>query len=333
MRATFSRVRSASRAGASSIWVKLYPGAFSQVVEGLDSILRMPYGCFEQTSSTTYPNVLVLDYLKTTNQAAPEAQLKAEEYINLGYQRLTTFEVAGGGFSLFDGESGINPAAIGDREGTITIDGTKHPFGPRREFVLYKGEKGWRLPESTEFLLGARPALPGLSGDPLRKGYPREVHVFIFVAVPEIPQNHRLVRVLGVNLVAYVQYKRVSLVQIGGLRDVGDLSLQLPDALIHVGQALDVPPLFVKAGAQVVAQLERRLFVRHRRSLYTAAVSSWPRAHPPAAGEPLGAAHSDRLIRESVWLSKLPQSKNTGASFPRSSWSTGCWSHRSPCWP
>src|SRR5205807_36188 len=46
--------------GGSSLYVKLYPGTFSQVVEGLDGILRMPGGCFEQTSSTTYPNILVL---------------------------------------------------------------------------------------------------------------------------------------------------------------------------------------------------------------------------------------------------------------------------------
>jgi uncharacterized protein YfaS (alpha-2-macroglobulin family) len=87
--------------GTQHLAVKIYPGVVSQVVEGLDSILRMPYGCFEQTSSTTYPNVLVLDYLQTTQQASPETQFKAEEYINLGYQRLTTFEVSGGGFSLF----------------------------------------------------------------------------------------------------------------------------------------------------------------------------------------------------------------------------------------
>ncbi len=87
--------------GTQKLLVKIYPGLLSQVVEGLDSILRMPNGCFEQTSSTTYPNVLVLDYLRATNQVAPEAEMKAEEYINLGYQRLTTFEVAGGGFSLF----------------------------------------------------------------------------------------------------------------------------------------------------------------------------------------------------------------------------------------
>jgi uncharacterized protein YfaS (alpha-2-macroglobulin family) len=87
--------------GTQKLLVKIYPGVVSQVVEGLDSILRMPFGCFEQTSSTTYPNVLVLDYLETSGQASPEVQFKAEEYINLGYQRLTTFEVAGGGFSLF----------------------------------------------------------------------------------------------------------------------------------------------------------------------------------------------------------------------------------------
>ncbi len=94
-------IPSAAIPGTAHILVKVYPGILSQVVEGLDALLRMPFGCFEQTSSTTYPNVLVLDYLKSTGQAAPEVQMKAEQYINLGYQRLTTFEVAGGGFSLF----------------------------------------------------------------------------------------------------------------------------------------------------------------------------------------------------------------------------------------
>ncbi len=87
--------------GTQELTVKIYPGVVSQVVEGLDSILRMPNGCFEQTSSSTYPNVLVLDYLQSSGQIAPEVQFKAEDYINLGYQRLATFEVGGGGFSLF----------------------------------------------------------------------------------------------------------------------------------------------------------------------------------------------------------------------------------------
>lgn len=87
--------------GASKILVTLYPGLFSQVVEGLDKILRMPSGCFEQTSATTYPNILVLDYLRRMEKITPEMEMTAETYINNGYQRLLTFEVSGGGFSWF----------------------------------------------------------------------------------------------------------------------------------------------------------------------------------------------------------------------------------------
>ncbi len=86
---------------ASKIFVKVYPGVLSQVVEGLDSILRMPGGCFEQTSSSTYPNILVLDYMKTTGKITPEIQMKAEGFINAGYQRLLSFECDGGGFEWF----------------------------------------------------------------------------------------------------------------------------------------------------------------------------------------------------------------------------------------
>jgi len=38
----------------------------------------------------------------------PEIQLESEQYIAQGYQRLLTFEVAGGGFSLF-GEAPAQP--------------------------------------------------------------------------------------------------------------------------------------------------------------------------------------------------------------------------------
>jgi len=86
---------------AASVLVRLYPGPLSQVIEGMDSILRMPYGCFEQTSSSTYPNVLALDYMKRTKKLTPEIHAKAEGFIANGYQRLLTFEVPDGGFSWF----------------------------------------------------------------------------------------------------------------------------------------------------------------------------------------------------------------------------------------
>jgi hypothetical protein len=87
--------------GAEKLYVRLYPGPLSQVVEGMDGILRMPFGCFEQTSSITYPNVLALDYMKRSNRLTPEIRARAEGFISTGYQRLLTFEVPGGGFSWF----------------------------------------------------------------------------------------------------------------------------------------------------------------------------------------------------------------------------------------
>jgi len=87
--------------GSVKAIVKVYPSSFSQLVEGLDGIFRRPYGCFEQTSSTTYPNVLALDYLRRTGKSVPAVEAKARQYIHLGYQRLLGFEVIGGGFDWF----------------------------------------------------------------------------------------------------------------------------------------------------------------------------------------------------------------------------------------
>ncbi len=61
-------------------------------------MLRMPGGCIEQTSSSAYPNVLIVDYMKEARVASPEILMKSEQYLNVGYQRLLTFERPGGGF-------------------------------------------------------------------------------------------------------------------------------------------------------------------------------------------------------------------------------------------
>ncbi len=87
--------------GSAKAILKVYPSSFSQLLEGLENIFQRPYGCFEQTSSTTYPNILALDYLRRTKTNVPEVEAKARQYIHLGYQRLLTFEVAGGGFDWF----------------------------------------------------------------------------------------------------------------------------------------------------------------------------------------------------------------------------------------
>jgi len=49
----------------------------------------------------TYPNALVMGYLRETGQLTPEWRMKLEAALNAGYQRLLTFEVSGGGFDWY----------------------------------------------------------------------------------------------------------------------------------------------------------------------------------------------------------------------------------------
>jgi hypothetical protein len=88
--------------GGNDLYAKIYGGPLSQVGEGLDGVFQLPHGCFEQTSSVTYPSILALDFLRRTKTVSPEIERRAREYIGLGIQRLLSFEVGtGNGFSLF----------------------------------------------------------------------------------------------------------------------------------------------------------------------------------------------------------------------------------------
>ncbi|MFO7899916.1 MAG: alpha-2-macroglobulin family protein, partial [Planctomycetota bacterium] len=136
--------------GASDLLVKIYPGAFSQVVEGLESIFRMPHGCFEQTSSVTYPNILALDYMRRTDQMTPELGMKALGYVNTGYQRLLSFEVSGGGFSLYGrSPAGLHLTALGlmqfsDMAEVRDVDGAVIERTRKWLYDQQRGDGSWR---------------------------------------------------------------------------------------------------------------------------------------------------------------------------------------------
>jgi hypothetical protein len=78
--------------GTLKLRVTMYPNMLSEVQAGLDGLLREPNGCFEQTSTTNYPNVLVLDYLTETNQAKPDVAKRAKDLLDRGYAKLVSFE-------------------------------------------------------------------------------------------------------------------------------------------------------------------------------------------------------------------------------------------------
>src|SRR4051794_33835555 len=71
----------------------------------------------EQTSSSAYPNVLVVDYIKKARVASPQILMTAENYLNVGYQKLLTFERPGGGFDWWgNGEPLVWLSAYGLQE-------------------------------------------------------------------------------------------------------------------------------------------------------------------------------------------------------------------------
>ena len=82
-----------------------YPNVVSDLMKGIEGILREPYGCFEQTSMSSYPNAMVLDYLQTTDSKDDKAMANASSLLDRGYKRLVTFETKDRGYEWF----GSNP--------------------------------------------------------------------------------------------------------------------------------------------------------------------------------------------------------------------------------
>jgi hypothetical protein len=72
--------------------VQVYPSTLASLQKGLEAMLREPNGCFEQTSTSNYPNVLILSYLKESDQVRPEIETRARDMLQRGYQKLTSFE-------------------------------------------------------------------------------------------------------------------------------------------------------------------------------------------------------------------------------------------------
>lgn len=86
-----------------------FPNVVSDLLTGIEGILQEPYGCFEQTSCTAYPNAMVLDYMNATESKDEKTKSRATDLLDRGYKRLTTFEASNRGYEWF----GANPGHEG----------------------------------------------------------------------------------------------------------------------------------------------------------------------------------------------------------------------------
>ena len=80
--------------------IKIYPSLNSHVAESIEGILKRPNGCGEQTISSTFPHLLMLEL--TEDDDAKRSTYRAN--LQRGYQRLIGYQVANGGFSYWGGD-------------------------------------------------------------------------------------------------------------------------------------------------------------------------------------------------------------------------------------
>jgi alpha-2-macroglobulin-like protein len=82
---------------ASVTW---HPSPVANLIEGMEGLIQTPGGCFEQTSSTNWPNVAILNYLEA-HDGDPRMRLKSAQALEVGYNKLSGYQVGAGGFETW----------------------------------------------------------------------------------------------------------------------------------------------------------------------------------------------------------------------------------------
>jgi len=99
--------------GKPTFNLKLFSSTFDSILDAVKSLIRNPSGCFEQTSSSTYPMVMALQLLtelKKQYEARDDqetlvkinAMIKdIKEKLKKGYDKLIAFETSSKGYEWF----------------------------------------------------------------------------------------------------------------------------------------------------------------------------------------------------------------------------------------
>jgi hypothetical protein len=111
--------------GTSKVELKIYPDLFAHVTEAVEGLLMRPYGCGEQTVSSTYPNLMIVNFVKDDR---PIRRTAMRNLIR-GTERLLGYQGADGGFTYWGGRSSSDLALtayalrfLTDASKQITID-------------------------------------------------------------------------------------------------------------------------------------------------------------------------------------------------------------------
>ena len=88
-------------ADSGRAYIAVTSSFLTQTIDGLDTLLQMPFGCGEQNMIVLAPDVYITKYLQGSGQLKPEIMAKAEKLMITGYQRELTYRRIDGSFSAF----------------------------------------------------------------------------------------------------------------------------------------------------------------------------------------------------------------------------------------
>uniref|UniRef100_A0A8D2M0I6 CD109 antigen n=1 Tax=Varanus komodoensis TaxID=61221 RepID=A0A8D2M0I6_VARKO len=87
--------------GSERVQVTVIGDILGPSINGIESLIKMPYGCGEQNMINFAPNIYVLDYLTKRDNLKSSLKSKAVSYMREGYQRELLYQRDDGSFSAF----------------------------------------------------------------------------------------------------------------------------------------------------------------------------------------------------------------------------------------
>ncbi|XP_037699981.1 CD109 antigen [Choloepus didactylus] len=87
--------------GSERVYITAIGDILGPSINGLASLIQMPYGCGEQNMINFAPNIYILDYLTKTKQLTDNLKEKALSFMRQGYQRELLYQREDGSFSAF----------------------------------------------------------------------------------------------------------------------------------------------------------------------------------------------------------------------------------------
>ena len=92
--------------GSVTSAIAVYPTPLANLTEALERLIREPNGCFEQTSSSTYPLVMAQQYFLSHQGVDPKLIERSRKLLDKGYKRLTGYECKKKGYEWFGSDPG-----------------------------------------------------------------------------------------------------------------------------------------------------------------------------------------------------------------------------------